>query len=126
MDDRQYRALLQQRSYLLETINSRKNGMNTMKDYIDKAEHNILKLRMEIKNETMIQVRTEIQLKIVNIQNGIKNATKEIKKIEEFFNQEQETLNKVIEKINKEKKILAGEYYDDEVEAKEVKIKKNS
>lgn len=115
MTDRDYRALLQQRSYLVETINTKEKGIKNLKEYVEKAESNIMKQRIALKDSRLPQVKDEINSKINSIKVGIENAKNEILRMEKQLKVDKEAFDKVVSEIENEKKILAGEYYDDQI-----------
>lgn len=123
MNDREYRMLLQQRTFLNDSVNAKKDGIKNLTTYIERAENTVLKCKMDIKETRLPQVIEELTLKIKSITGGIENAGKEILEITKFMKLEQEQFNKIVIEIEKQKKILAGEYYDEELEIKNEKEK---
>lgn len=113
--DRDYKALLQQRSYLVETINAREKGIKNLKEYIERAESNIFKQRMALKDTRLTQIKEEINSKINTIRVGIENARNEIDIMEKQLKVDKEAFDKVVKEIEDEKKILAGEFYESEL-----------
>lgn len=113
--DRDYKALLQQRSYLVETINAREKGIKNLKEYIERAESNVFKQRMALKDTRLTQIKEEINSKINTIRVGIENARNEIEVMEKSLKVDKEAFDKVVKEIEDEKKILAGEFYESEL-----------
>lgn len=117
--DKDYKALLQQRTYLVETINAREKGINNLKEYIERAETNVFKQRVALKDTRLTQIKEEINSKINTIRVGIENARNEIDAMEKQLKVDKDAFDKVVKEIEDEKKILAGEFYESEyMEAK--------
>lgn len=114
MTDRDYKALLQQRSFLVETINAREKGIKNLKEYIERAEANVFKQRVALKDTRLTQIKEEINAKINTIRVGIENARNEIDVMEKQLKVDKEAFDKVVKEIEDEKKILAGEFYESE------------
>ena len=112
--DRDYKALLQQRSFLVETINAREKGIKNLKEYIERAEANVFKQRVALKDTRLTQIKEEINTKINAIRVGIENARNEIDIMEKQLKVDKEAFDKVVKEIEDEKKILAGEFYESE------------
>lgn len=112
--DKDYKALLQQRSFLVETINAREKGIKNLKEYIERAEANVFRQRVALKDTRLTQIKEEINAKINTIRVGIENARNEIDVMEKQLKVDKEAFEKVVKEIEDEKKILAGEFYESE------------
>ena len=78
MEDKEYRALLQQRSYLIESLNAKKSSIENYNNYIEKADQNIIKNKMKLKDTKMVQVVEELNGIIKGLQEGIEKSKKQI------------------------------------------------
>lgn len=127
MTKNEFMQLLQQRNYLISTIQADKTSIETTEDSIDKMELNIMKLQHDMKSTKMQQVIDEINAKVKNLQKGIANAKDELEKKggrRDTLRQRQDELARVVSEIEKEKKIMAGDFSDAQVEQEQPRLDK--